>query len=240
MKTRPAIHTLTHGKREIAFTVIRSDRKSLGIVVLPDLTVQVRAPHSASESRILELVQKKATWITRKLAEVENYHPISTPKNYVSGETIVYLGRQYRLKVEKGHPEPAKLKGRYLWVWVESKTDTAKVKRAVDNWYRRRAQETLSRYLLQCLAVANRHGVPEPQLTIRDMRTRWGSCSPRGRVTLNLKLVQVPVHCIEYVLMHELCHLKHHDHGKGFYSLLTRCMPDWRQRKQILDQFRIN
>ena len=98
------------------------------------------------------------------------------------------------------------------------------------------AQEALARYMEKCLEVASRHGVPEPHFVIRTMLRRWGSCSPRGRITLNLSLVKAPVHCIEYVITHELCHLKYPNHSKVFYALLTRCQPDWRKRKALLDQ----
>ena len=106
----------------------------------------------------------------------------------------------------------------------------------MDSWYRKRAYETLGRYMERCDVIASRHGVPKPVLLIRTMRRRWGSCSPKGRITLNLNLVKAPVHCIEYVIMHELCHLKYNNHSKAFYSLLTRCQPDWRKRREILDK----
>ena len=179
---------------------------------------------------------KKAAWIAGKLDGLERYHPLPAPKKYISGETLVYLGRQYRLKVELGSKQPVKLIGRFLKVWVEDKKDTRRVKNAVDAWYRKRAHETLGRYTEKCHAIASRHGVAKPLLTIRNMRRRWGSCSPQGRITLNVNLVKTPVHCIEYVIMHELCHLKYHNHSKAFYSLLTRCQPDWRKRKEMLDK----
>ena len=108
-------------------------------------------------------------------------------------------------------------------------------KKSLDSWYRSRADEVFNKYLSISLKVAKRHGVKtKPKLMIRDMRTRWGSCSNSGRVTLNLKLIQAPVHCIEYVIMHELCHLVHLNHSSEFYNLLNVCMPDWKKRKKIL------
>ena len=240
VKSRPSKNSIQFGARQIRYRLHRAGRKRLRIVVSPALTVDVFAPNSAKEDEIREAVKKKAPWISKTLDKVETYHPLPTPKRYVSGETFVYLGRQYRLKVEAGSRQPAKLLGRFLWVWVEDKSDTKSIRRVVNAWFRKRARETLDRYMDKCYTIASRHGVPEPLLAIRVMRTRWGSCSPAGRVTLNVKLVQAPVHCIEYVVMHELCHLKHHDHSKAFYSLLTRCQPDWRKRKETLERFRIS
>jgi hypothetical protein len=236
MRIDLAMNVIDFGTRKITYNLHRQDRKRLRIVVAPDLTVDVFAPATADGDQVQAAVMKKAAWIARKLDTLERYHPLPVPKQYISGETLVYLGRQYRLKVEQGRSQPAKLMGRFLKVWVEDKHDTRSVRNTVDSWYRKRAHETLGRYMERCYAVASRHGVPEPVLLIRTMRRRWGSCSPKGRITLNLNLVKVPVHYIEYFIMHELCHLRYHNHSTFFYSLLTRCQPDWRKRKEELNK----
>ncbi|MCP4579094.1 MAG: M48 family metallopeptidase [Deltaproteobacteria bacterium] len=240
MKNKPEMHTLQFGSRRIGFSLHHSNRKTLRIVVSPELTVDVFAPVNSNDEEIHSAMKKKSSWIAGKLDEAETYHPLPSPKRYVSGETLVYLGRQYRLKLMQGEKQPAKLKGRYLRMQVPDKKDAQSVKKAVDTWYRMRAAHTLDLYLQRCRTITSRHGVPEPLIAIRSMRKRWGSCSPKGRITLNIKLIQVPVHCIEYVIMHELCHLKHHNHSKAFYSLLTRCQPDWRKRKAALDRVRLS
>lgn len=234
MKTEAVEHVLVYGERRIPYRLRKSDRKRLRIVVRPDLTVLADAPRSFSEQEIAEAVRSKARWICRQMASFENFHPLPAPHRFVSGETLAYLGRQYRLKVDPGKMAPAKLRGRYLHVAVPDKKDSGTVKTAVDRWYRTRADDVFRRCLDTCMKVASRHGIDEPVLAIRDMRTRWGSCSVSGRVTLNLKLVQAPVHGIEYIIMHELCHLVHHDHSPAFYRLLARCMPDWKKRRDVL------
>ena len=239
MKTSSSAHVLEYGARRIVYHLHRSNGKRLRIVISPDLTVDAYAPKKASPDKVSEAVQKKAAWITKTLDRVEMYHPLPTPKKFISGETFVYLGRQYRLKVVSGPHQPAKLHGRYLRVQSDNHGDVRRVRSAVDDWYRQRASETFGRYLGKCCAVTSRHGIHKPVLSMRIMRRRWGSCAPSGRITLNVKLVQVPVHCIEYVIMHELCHLVHHDHGPRFRGLLTRCLPDWRERKKALASVQI-
>ncbi|MDY6854202.1 MAG: SprT family zinc-dependent metalloprotease [Thermodesulfobacteriota bacterium] len=240
MKINSAQHLIEFGPRKIPYCLHRTDRKRLRIVVSPELTVDIFAPNSASVEEVKKAINRKAAWIIKTLDKLESYHPLPMPKRYLSGETLVYLGRQYRLKIENDSKRSAKLLGRFLCIWVEDKKDTQSVKKSVEAWYRKRAHETLVRYMEKCYRIASRHGIPEPDMVIRLMRRRWGSCSPSGRITLNVNLVKVPVHCIEYVIMHELCHLKNHNHSKAFYSLLTRCMPDWRHRKEALDKFRLS
>ncbi|MFA7173422.1 MAG: M48 family metallopeptidase [Kiritimatiellia bacterium] len=97
-----------------------------------------------------------------------------------------------------------------------------------------RGNEFFHKVLKKSLEITARHGIPSATLTLRKMRSRWGSCSGNGRITINTALIQAPSHCVEYVIMHELCHLKHHNHSKAFYKLLTQCMPDWQKRKTVL------
>jgi len=230
---------LQFGSRRIPYRLTRKRRKHISIRVAPDLTVTVSAPLHAEDGRIHAVISKKARWIVRKLDEMEAFLPRPAPKQYISGETFCYLGRQYRLKVETGEKSPAKLKGKFILVSVPDRQDREAVKKAVECWYRQRAEETFARYLTKCSEITARHGIPEAALTLRKMRTRWGSCSSKGRITINTNLIQAPVHCIEYVIMHELCHLKHHNHSKSFYKLLTQCMPDWQKRRDPLQRILI-
>jgi predicted metal-dependent hydrolase len=234
------LHTIHFGDRDLAYSLCRSVRKQLRIVVTPELRVEVFAPLAASDDQVRSAVREKAAWIAGKLDELAAFHPLPTPRQYISGESLTYLGRRYRLQVTARADRPAKLKGAYLCVGVEKKGNREAVRAAVDAWYRQAAGRILECHLKKCLVIAGRHGIAQPTTMIRPMQRRWGSCSPAGRITLNLMLVQVPVHCIEYVIMHELCHLKHRNHSRLFFSLLTRCQPDWRLRKATLDSFRLS
>jgi predicted metal-dependent hydrolase len=234
MKTDASENVLVYGERRIAYRLHRSDRKRLRIVVRPDLSVLAHAPKSFSEQEIAAAVWSRRKWVAKQIAAFEEFHPLPPPHRYVSGETISYLGRQYRLKVIQGETTPAKLRGRFLHVIVPDRTNSANIEKAVNSWYRIRAEDTFRRYIDTCMIIASRHGIEEPVYVIRDMRTRWGSCSATGRLTLNLRLVQAPAHCVEYVIMHELCHLAHHDHSRAYLRLLTRCMPDWEKRRGVL------
>jgi len=145
MRTDGFMNVIDFGTRKITYNLHREDRKRLRIVVAPDLTVDVFAPATANEDQIQAAVMKKAAWIASKVDALERYHPLPTPKKYISGETLIYLGRQYRLKIEQGRSQSAKLMGRFLWVWVEDRKNTQSVGKTVDSWYRKRAHETLGR-----------------------------------------------------------------------------------------------
>jgi predicted metal-dependent hydrolase len=225
------------GKR-IPFRVEYRKRKRLAITVHPDLRLEVVAPIGSSSQRVISRVEKRCRWILKQWRYFEQFQPKHPGPRGVSGETLWYLGRQYRLKVREGLPESVKLIGRFLHVRTSGRTKTDRISVLIDGWYRHHAERVFQQRLRQCLAQnSSLRLAVEPQLVIRKMIHRWGSCTKTGRVLLNLELIKVPVHCVDYVLVHELCHLQIHNHSPAFYRLLNRCMPDWERRKSRLEGF---
>jgi predicted metal-dependent hydrolase len=225
------------GKR-IPFRIEHRKRKRLAITVHPDLRLEVVAPLGSKTNQVLSRVEKRGSWILKQWRYFERFQPKLPGPRGVSGETLWYLGRQYRLKVHAGSPESVKLIGRFLHVQTKTRTGTARIKELIDGWYRQHAERVFQQRLRHCLALSSSLKVAdEPRLVIRKMTQRWGSCTKAGSILLNLELIKMPVHCVDYVLVHELCHLQVHNHSPAFYRLLNRCMPDWERRKSRLEGF---
>ena len=229
------IGSLAYGPDTIRYEVrFLASRLTLGIEVYPDSRVLVRAPVGCPETLIAERVQKRAAWISRKLAEFDRYRPRTPARHYVNGESHLYLGRQYRLKLAVGDDASVKLTRGRLLVSLPSDPDPSRVKVLLHRWYLDRARIVFREVLGTSLLHFN--GFDHPRLIVRVMRSRWGSLSRAGTMTLNVNLVRAPRPCIEYLVTHELCHIKHRDHDARFFKLLTKMMPDWEQRKQRLER----
>jgi len=226
---------IKYGNRQINFTVIFDDKKSLSMSVNPDQTVVVKAPAKKSIDEINYRVKKRAPWIVKQLDYFERFQPLPPGRKYISGETHLYLGRQYRLKVVRGNPETVKLKGRFLWVYTSNMNNNKRIKEQVQKWYRVHAIELISKKLEDLIHKARKAKIPEPDVKFRFMKKRWGSCTKSNTILLNIELVKAPIHCIDYVIAHELCHLKHKNHGPAYWRLLSRLMPDWKVRKLKLE-----
>ena len=222
-----------YGDREIAYAVEFCRRKTLEISVMPDSAVQVRAPQGATLEAIAQKVQKKAPWIVEKQNWFAKFPKAPPPRQYLGGETHLYMGRRYRLKIEKGKERLVKIDGGFIRV-VSADIHPATIKKILDQWLRARAKAQFEKVFLACLARFSPSSAPV-RLQIRDMKTRWGSLSKGGILTLNIKLIAAPKECIEYVVVHELCHLKYPNHDKKFYRLLETRLPDWEKRKQKLE-----
>jgi len=225
------------GRVEIPYTYKLASRKSLAISVRPDLSVEVLAPLDTPLEEIRERVIKRGAWIRKAWREFELYLPKQPPRRYVNGETHRYLGRQYRLRAEWGDENAVKCLRGYLQVTSRTEPTPYRVKKQLEEWYREHARRVFRERLTECCRRAALEGVEEPPLFIRRMETRWGSCSAKGKVYLNLELIKASKECIDYVIMHELCHLKVSSHGPKFWRLLAKLMPDYEERKKKLNRF---
>ena len=225
------------GRIEIPYVYSCSKRKLLAITVHPDLMVEVRAPLGTTLQAIRERIVKRGAWIQKAWREFELYLPAQPPRRYINGETHRYLGRQYRLRAEQGNDNCVKCLRGYFWVTTRAEPEPEQVKELMENWYRTHAQRVFYERLAECCKLASLEGIICPPITIRTMKTRWGSCSSRGRVTLNLELIKASKECIDYVILHELCHLKIPSHGLTFWRLMAKLMPDYEERKRKLNLF---
>ena len=227
---------ILYGERKIAYAVEFCSRKTLEISVMPNSAVQVRAPQGATLEAIAQKVQKKAPWIVEKQDWFAKFPKVSTPKQYLGGETHLYLGRHYRLKIEKSKDRSVKIDGGLIRIEIADTRQTA-VRKLLDEWFRERANVQFKKTLEMCAAKYKLAEVP--RLQIRSMKTRWGSLSQGGILTMNTKLIAAPKECIEYVVVHELCHLKYPNHDNKFYRLLETRLPDWEKRKQRLENLQV-
>ncbi|MBE2257323.1 MAG: M48 family metallopeptidase [Rhodobacteraceae bacterium] len=208
-------------------------RRTLGIEVHPDLSVIVRAPSNCDPAIILARVEKRAPWISKQLTNFQRYSPRTPARQYVSGETHLYLGRQYRLKISAGETASVKMSRGHLKVALPGEADAEHVKELLHRWYLEHARQVFSEVLDEFLPRFKAQQAP--RLIVRAMQSRWGSLSRAGTMTLNANLVRAPRVCIEYVVAHELCHVTHRDHNANFFRLLSGVMPDWEKRKQRLE-----
>lgn len=205
------------------------------IKVYPDCRVQVAAPEHTADADVLAAVKKRSRWIYQQLRDFRAQLTYVTPRQYISGESHYYLGKQYVLKVleEPSQTPQVKLLRGKLEVSVHKK-NACTVHTLLTDWYKRRAQDvfakSLDALLEQTLWVGER-----PPLRIHTMQTQWGNCSPNGRLTLNAHLVKAPRECIDYVILHELCHIAEHNHSDRFYRLMKQVMPEWEKIKKRLD-----
>lgn len=225
--------TIQFGSRTIDFRVQYSVRKSLGITVTPETEVLVKAPAETSIEKVKEKIRKKAPWIIKQLSFFLSFQPKTPKRKYISGETHLYLGRQYRLQIKIGKDDSVKLKGKFIIVTASKKSGA---KDLLHDWYLEHAKTKFHAIATPLIEKFRKHKVKPGSIVLREMPTRWGSCTPKGKIILNPELIKAPVGCIEYVIIHELCHLIHYDHTQKFLDLQTKEMKDWEKWKMKLEK----
>jgi predicted metal-dependent hydrolase len=221
------------------YEIIKKKKKNIGITVTPEGEVKVTAPLYVEEDYIHDIVYKKADWIISKLKLFRERSKDIRDKEYVSGDNIFYLGQDYRLRVIEAFGEQGRIKflqDRFeAWVnpnWDESKRYSV-IKSALTEWYRHEAFKIFkerTRYYADILKL-----YPN-DIKIKEQKSIWGSCSSKNNINYNWKLIMSPLSVLDYIVVHELCHLKHRDHSKNFWGLVEQIMPDYREKKQWLKE----
>jgi predicted metal-dependent hydrolase len=221
----------------ISYSYCHSRRRTLGITVRPDKTVAVRVPLRTSVTEIRRFVTMKAAWVI-KVWERQDARPVERQQSYQDGALFLLQGRKYELRLGECEHSSLELVGDFLILSAPHPRSEQTIRRQIDVWYRKQAIETVQERFIHCHHLMQQERIPLPPVTIRSMKTRWGSYSYRTRrVSLNLHLIKAPTACLDYVIIHELCHIKLRHHGADFWALVERYVPDYRSIRIQLRQY---
>lgn len=228
--------SIQYGATYIDYSIEYVQRKTLSICVNPDGSVYLKAPVDATLEAVRQKVHKRANWILRQKRFFESFGIPTTKRQYISGESHLYLGRQYMLKVKESNVNAVHYQNNIIEIECRHKKDAGVL---LQTWYRQRANIKFLEYAKPIIEQFSVYGVAPQNISIKKMDKRWGYCTKEGNISLNPKLICAPRCCIEYVITHELCHLIHRNHTKEFYSLLTKEMPHWEKWKNKLEKMMI-
>lgn len=225
------------GTRQTIAELRRTQRRVLRIEVRPSADVVVFAPDCESVTEVKKRVERKCAWIFRKIDRVLDRPSITPERHFVSGETHLLLGRQYRLSIQKGDKPQVRVEGTRMNLLTERVDDQAHCRKVITEFYAATARDVFTERLNLVAPPFIRKGLHKPSLVVRKMSKRWGSYTPAGRIVLNVDLVRANPILIDYVISHELAHAFYSDHGKDWRNLLSMVMPDWENRKARLEAF---
>lgn len=218
---------------DIAYELVRSPRRTADIVIEPDGRVIVRAPEDTTVERIEDIIESKRLWIYKNLAEWRDLNATRVIREYRNGEGFLYLGRSYRLLLVAGQEEPLLLKaGRFcLRRDLVDLGEIPAAKAAFRDYFIARGTERISQRVAH---FAPKVGVETGKIGVRELGSRWASCSPNGTLAFHWKCMMAPPKVIDYIVVHELCHKHHLDHSDAFWNEVDKVMPDYYERKDWL------
>jgi predicted metal-dependent hydrolase len=221
----------------VDYHIKRQRRKTLALHILNDARVEVRAPKWVSKRDIESFVQERTSWALQE--QKKALQKLASQASYCDGQYHDYLGQKYPLSITEAGRASIYFQDDIFIISVRDPNDEEQIKATLERWYRRQGEVFFAQRLAICyqgLPIDTLDFRPLPDLTLRKMRNRWGSCSSKGAVTLNSLLMKMPLECIDYVIMHELCHLWEFNHSKAFYQLMSRLMPEWKRHKALLEE----
>ena len=218
----------------IPVTIVRKKMKTVRLKVNRDGVVVLSAPHAVTDRWIGQYIESKAVWIQKQLKRAHAQRQ-AIPPIIRSGEPIRILGRDYIMRVSPSGKKAVRMTDTHLEIETREPDDQESLNRQLDRWWRSQAMERYTISMRKYYPVVEQHGVKMPAITVRRMKTLWGSCSAhRGVVTLNYYLYKLPLPCIDYIVFHELTHFLYRYHDRDFYGFIARYMPDWKERNRVL------
>lgn len=225
---------------ELKYNVVFSGRRSVSIIISPEKGVMVRAPYRTSLKTIEKFMQEKSGWIRKHLVNNSGLTRINNGKKYTEGETHLFGGTDCKLILTKSEKQFIRKSDEIIEVGVRSTDDSEKIKVLLEKWYRLQALEILiPKVEVICNRYRDYHFNPLT-ISVKQLKSRWGSCSSKGKITLNAELIKLEEKFADYVIIHELCHLKYHNHGREFYRLLEELVPDYKSIRKELRKFITN
>lgn len=232
------IYTILLDGKEVQYHLERKKVKNINLRIKPNSSIYVSANNLISQEKIEKFLNEKSEFILKALEhyrEIEKYAP--KPKQYIDGEHFKICGHDLRLKVFKGAKNYVESDGVYIKLTVKDINDFELKQKSMDKWIKEQCVSTISMVCEAVYPKFQKYGVVFPELKFRRMISRWGSCQPkRGTLTFNISLIEAPMACIEYVVVHEFTHFLQPNHSKKFYTQLTMFMPDWAERKKLLEK----
>jgi len=233
------MNTVVNGEI-IEYSIIRSGRRTVGITIDRDGSVKISAPYNVSKKDIDEIVKRKAAWIIRKKEELKKIHHKSKNKELKDGDKILYIGREYILKIKKEsgvkRPQIVLDESTATVILPENRADqkeSVDLKHILKSWYKEQFKKVAGERID---IYSSKTGTIPVRVTIREQKTRWGSCSRKGNINLNWKLITAPLYVLDYVIVHELSHLKKMNHSKRFWSLVESIIPDYKAYRKWLKE----
>lgn len=218
----------------ICVEIVRKKMKSVRLKVNRDGGVVLSAPHTVTDRWISRYIDSKAGWIRKNIARMSTRIQ-AIPAPIRSGAPIRILGREYTIRVSPSGKNAVSMTDTHLLIESRNPDDQAALTKQLDRWWRRQAMERYTVSLRRYFPIIEQHGIKMPAITVRRMKTLWGSCSAhRGSITLNYYLYKLPPDCIDYIVFHELTHFLYRYHDGDFYGFIARYMPDWKERNRVL------
>ena len=231
------LRTVEADGNAISYTLERKPVKNINLRIRADQSVYVSAPKDVNAKTVDAFVSEKSAYILRALKKFKDKNRETVlENNFVNGETVKFLGRNLRLKIKNASRSKVESDESYVTLYVKDVQDADLKKRVLETWLRKKCKDEITAICKKVYPQVKKYGIAFPEIQLREMVSRWGSCSPKkGFVTFNTALIAMPVSCIEYVVTHEFTHFLYPNHSKKFYQQLATFMPDWEERKKRLE-----